>query len=241
MSIALIDGDMVAFRAAFLAENEIMWNDEYWTLHSEPSKMQSEAIRHIEELMDEANCDSVELAFSSKSNFRRDINPLYKSNRKNKRKPLGLSSLIKWMSHEWSSHTIDQLEADDVIGIMASKPNNPYVAVSGDKDFKTIPCKFYDFTRKQFHEITKDEADFAHLCQTLAGDPTDGYSGLKGFGMVTATKYLDKHGATWDTVVDAFTSKGSTESEALLNARMAYILRHGDYNEKTKKIKLWNS
>lgn len=239
--IALIDGDMVAYRAAFLAETEIMWNDQYWTLHSEPSKMQTEAIRHVGELMDEANCDSVELAFSSKKNFRKDLNPLYKSNRKTKRKPLGLGALVEWMSVNWKSYTVDNLEADDVIGIMASKPNNNYIAVSGDKDFKTIPCKFYDFTRKQFHDITKTEADFTHLCQTLAGDPTDGYSGLKGFGMVTAEKYLNKHGATWKSVVDAYTSKGSNETEALLNARMAYILRHGDYTKSTKKIKLWNS
>ena len=241
MSIALIDGDMVAYRAAFLAETEVKWNDQYWTLHSDPSKMQVEAVRHVEELMDHSNCDSVELSFSSKTNFRRELNPLYKSNRKDKRKPLGLGELRDWMTKEWKTHTIKDLEADDVIGILASAPNNNYIAVSGDKDFKTIPCKFYDYTRSQFHDITPEEANFTHLCQTLAGDPTDGYAGLKGFGMITAKKYLDKHGATWKSVVTAYEDKGSNKTEALLNARMAYILRHGDYDHTKQKIKLWNN
>jgi len=54
-------------------------------------------------------------------------------------------------------------------------------------------------------------------------------------------KLLDKHGATWSTVVDAYESKGQTEEEALLNARLSYILRNpNEYNEKEGEIKLWN-
>ena len=33
--------------------------------------------------------------------------------------------------------------------------------------------------------------------------------------------------------------KGYTQAEALQQARVAHILRHGEYNKKTGKVKLW--
>ena len=53
-------------------------------------------------------------------------------------------------------------------------------------------------------------------------------------------KLLDKNGATWRTVVDAYESKGQNEEEALLNARLSYILRSlSEYNEKEGEVRLW--
>ena len=43
----------------------------------------------------------------------------------------------------------------------------------------------------------------------------------------------------WQKVVNTYKSKGFTEEEALLNARMARILRVEDYDFKNKEIKLW--
>jgi DNA polymerase-1 len=38
----------------------------------------------------------------------------------------------------------------------------------------------------------------------------------------------------------AYASKGLTEDDAILQARMARILQDGDYNYATKGIRLWN-
>ena len=84
----------------------------------------------------------------------------------------------------------------------------------------------------------QDAADF-HLVQTLAGDSADGYMGVKGIGEVTARKLMDKKGYTWETVVGAYEKAGMTEDDALLTARLAYILHDKDSNEKTKEITLW--
>ena len=37
----------------------------------------------------------------------------------------------------------------------------------------------------------------------------------------------------------AYEKAGMTEDDALLTARLAYILHDKDYNEKTKEITLW--
>ena len=69
------------------------------------------------------------------------------------------------------------------------------------------------------------------------GDAVDGYAGLKGVGPKTAVKLLDKHGWDWDGVVKIYESKDQTEEDALLNARLAYILRNKDYTNN--EVQLW--
>ena len=73
----------------------------------------------------------------------------------------------------------------------------------------------------------------------MAGDSTDGYGGVPGVGLITAQKLLDKHGESWETVVDVYESKGLTADDALLTARLARILRHNEYDRETQEIKLW--
>ena len=40
-------------------------------------------------------------------------------------------------------------------------------------------------------------------------------------------------------MVKAYEKADMTEEDALLTARLAYILHDKDYNEETKEIKLW--
>ena len=132
------------------------------------------------------------------------------------------------------------MEADGCIGILATIKGSNSIIVSGDKDFKTIPGRFYDFLRNEFYDITQEEADYWHLFQTLIGDTTDNYKGCPGCGAVSAKKLLDSEGATWETIVEAFEKKGLTESDALVQARVARILRASDYDFETKKPILWS-
>tara|TARA_A100001015_G_C15021488_1_gene728216 strand:+ start:2519 stop:2827 length:309 start_codon:yes stop_codon:yes gene_type:complete len=94
--------------------------------------------------------------------------------------------------------------------------------------------------KDELTERDVEEANYNHLLQTLTGDSTDGYAGVRGIGPKTAEKLLTKKGASWKTVVEIYESKGMTEDEALLNARLAYLLRADDYDIKKHKIKaLW--
>lgn len=115
--------------------------------------------------------------------------------------------------------------------------------------------------------ITTEEADRFHLLQTLAGDSTDGYAGVPGVGMKTAEKLLDEGlvlrptqkvisrgprkgetveewvpaeaGKPWEIVRSVYASKGLGEETALLNARVAHLIRHDEYNQETGEFKLW--
>ena len=78
------------------------------------------------------------------------------------------------------------------------------------------------------------------MLQTLTGDPTDGYPGCKGVGPVGATKALQGHPeGHWGAIVALYEKQGLTEADALLNARMAYMLRAHNYDFNTKEITHW--
>lgn len=238
-----IDGDMILYKSAFSAEKEIRWDDDIFTVHSDFSDLKDCYLMTTDCIaetlvIDEEEGDEIVMVFSQRRTFRHDMNPLYKAHRKDKRSPLGINDLREWVCDMWPSLTWENLEADDVLGIIGSSDKDSII-VSGDKDFATVPCTWYNFLKDETRVITEEEADRQHLVQTLAGDATDGYFGVPGIGLKTAEKLLDKWGAEWTTVVSAYEKAGLTEDDALMNARMAFILRDGYYNKTTGEVTLW--
>ena len=102
---------------------------------------------------------------------------------------------------------------------------------------RQIPGSLYNLDEK----LTVNKVDGAkwHLIQTLAGDQTDGYAGAPGVGVKRAETLFDKHGYSWETVVNAFKEKGLGEEIALQNARLAKILTVDDYDFKQRCPILW--
>ena len=112
------------------------------------------------------------------------------------------------------------------------------------KDFKAIPCKLYNPDKPELgvEDITEGAADRHHMFQTLVGDSSDNYKGCPSVGPVKANKILDDcDGAeeTWEAVLKNFDKAGLSSKHALVQARLARILRHGEYDFETRKVKLW--
>ena len=237
MKTLFLDGDMLAYRAAFSNEVETKWEDAVWTLHTDVNASLAYCDDFIESMCKKFSTEDYFVVFSPKTNFRYDLFPAYKGNRKNKRKPLALTELIKQVCKRHTFMMQDNMEADDLIGIMCTQSPETTIALSGDKDFATLPITWYNFLRDELITLTEEEANKNHLIQTLMGDATDGYQGLKGVGPKTAVKLLDKHGWDWEAIVKIYESKDMTEEDALLTARLAYILRKENF--KNGKIILW--
>jgi DNA polymerase-1 len=124
------------------------------------------------------------------------------------------------------------------MGILATSDiiDGEKVIVSEDKDMMTIPGLLW--RSNDMHSITEEQADYYHLYQTLIGDTADGYPGLRGVGDKKATELLKK--PTWETVVTAFEKAGQSEKDALVQARLARILRASDYNFEYGQPILWS-
>lgn len=239
MNTAIIDGDMIVYRAAAGSEHEIKWDDDVFTLHLDLNEARDKVATALDNILRKLNTTQYKMVFSPSKNFRHEICNTYKANRANKRKPLGYRYLVQDIFNKFHGVRFPNVEADDAVGILCTSDDS-CIAVSGDKDFATLPCRWYNFMKDELTERDVEEANYNHLLQTLTGDSTDGYAGVRGIGPKTAEKLLTKKGASWKTVVEIYESKGMTEDEALLNARLAYLLRADDYDIKNHKIKaLW--
>ena len=177
------------------------------------------------------------------------------------------------MLGEYETVRWDNMEADDVMGILATDPtylpDYQKVIVSIDKDMKTIPDTYIYNPDKDYQPWlnSKEDADKWFLSQAIGGDSTDGYPGCCGLSVESAAAFLGdpwfwesydhtfksgpRKGATqekwrkaeprdvWSNVVSLFIKAGQTEEEALVNARVARICRHEDYDQAEGEVKLW--
>ncbi len=240
----LFDADMIIYIACAACEKDIDWGNDLWTLHVDLSEVKDKIDEMvvtygdsaIHKLGYEGEYEYV-MCLSDKVNFRKQILSSYKLNRANKRKPVGYVGALEWVKNNYTCFSIPTLEADDCIGILATQEDNTII-ISGDKDFKTIPGRFYNFISDALYETSEEEANYNHLMQTLVGDTADNYKGCPGVGAVKAKKLLDED-CSWATVVKAFDKAGLSEEEALTQARVAYILRADNYNFADSTINLW--
>jgi DNA polymerase-1 len=231
MTTLLIDADYIVYKCCAAAEYDIDWGDDVIMVGSKFSEAYAAVIRDIDRIKSEFFDANVILFFSDSVNFRKSVAADYKGHR-NRKKPCGYKRVIHKLHEDYKVIRMPQLEADDAMGIHATS-NDDCIIVSPDKDMKQIPGILYDL--KETFTIDKQSGWEWFLIQTLAGDSTDGYSGAPGFGVKTSAKFFADYGYTWDSVVQAFKSKGLTEGDALRNARLAKILTSDDY-DGTKPI-----
>lgn len=234
----LIDGDLYLFRAAIALEREIDWGDDIWSLSTDLNGAKKLFNKMVCDFKEALLIEDVVITLTGSNNFRKDVEPSYKSGRKKSRKPVGYKALVEWAKQTYETILVDCLEADDVMGIMGSMPDTQAIIVSDDKDMKTIPCKLYRPQSNERLDISEAEADKFFLTQTLMGDTTDGYSGCPKIGPKTAEKIL-KSNPTWDAVVNQYQKADLSPDYALTQARLARILRHTEWDDDKMAVKLW--
>lgn len=244
MMTLLIDGDIALYQHSSAVEEPFDWGDDLWTLHADASEAKQRLDYWVQGLMEKLSAKRCIFALTSPDNWRAKVMPSYKAHRKSTRKPVIYPALKEYVRTAYRVYEIPTLEADDVLGLLATKAlpgiRDPLIVVSADKDLKTIPCRLYNPTDGSDRVISESEANYNHLFQTLIGDQTDGYPGCPGIGPKTASRALDEQGSNWSTVCALYRKAGLNEDEALRQARVARILRKGEFSFRTNKVKLWS-
>jgi len=233
----LVDADYIVYKSCAGAEDEIDFGDDVILVVSKFSDAMTNVQRELTKIKNHFMWDTPELVlfFSDSQNFRKKIYPEYKGHR-NRKKPCGYRRVISELQKTYEVIRMPELEADDAMGIYATAhPGN--IIVSPDKDMRQIPGKLFNL--EEVIEVTAEEGMKWHLVQTLAGDQTDGYSGVPGIGIKRAVSLFEENGYTWDTVVKAFADKDLDEEVALTNARLARILTYTDYDQQKHKVIPW--
>ena len=233
----LIDADFTVYKCCAAAESEIDFGDDVIIVTSKFSEAYACVMREIKKIQRHfGSFDDIILFFSSPDNFRKKIQADYKGHR-NRKKPCAYKRVINKLKTEFEVITMPTLEADDAMGIYATKyPGN--IIISPDKDMKQIPGMLYNFEESTL--INPEDGAKWHLVQSAAGDNTDGYAGIPGIGIKRATQMFEEKGWSWKTLLDAFKEKGLSEDVALMNARLAKILTTDDYDHEKGEPVLWN-
>ena len=244
----LIDADLLAYRASAANQRSYDWNgDGNKSIAADEDKAREAVEEEVEKLAERLQADDVIVCLSDDfTSFRKDrIRADYKGNRNSVERPVHLYDIKEWMAETYITERWTSLEADDVMGILATDPSatDQRVIVSADKDMMTVPALLYrpqlDRGQKKppLLDIKPIEAIRFHFWQTIVGDTTDGYSGARGIGKLSpfAQEVLeaDTEEEAWDIVLDAYASKGLTEAHAVEQARLARILHHEDWDGRS--------
>jgi DNA polymerase-1 len=237
----LVDTDILFFKFACRNENIIDWGDGE-SLDIDEDKAIIEFDSFLIDVIEKTECRELMLCMTHDVNFRYSVLPTYKHNRQDKVRP----ELIKTLKeHAWTNYPCKQvkwLEADDVMGILGSKDPNKYVVASTDKDMKTVPCTLFNWDKDEKpRRISIEEADYWFHYQWLTGDSTDGYTGCPKIGPVKAKRLLDDTPREeWvEVILEKYAEKCFSYKEILQQARVARILRYGEYDFKNKEVILW--
>lgn len=245
MSVALLDGDIIAYRASVMAEEDIDWGDgqEGKTVNTKAAIYNAQSMIRTWTKAARAGRAIICLSPRDGLNFRRIINPDYKGGRPDK--PVAYWAVVDWMEDNYKVFRIPGLEADDVLGILATSDRfRGSIIVSIDKDMKTVPAKILNPLKdKRPQTIRPVEADRFWMTQTLTGDPVDGYKGCLNIGPARAAKILEGRrdlGSMWEAVAETYEKAGLSLDYAITQARLARILRRTDYNKEEETITLWH-
>lgn len=176
MTMALIDADIVAFRSAASAENDAL----------EIALLRADKL--MRDILEATSATSYVASLTGADNFRKEINPAYKANRKDKEPPRWLTDVQQFLMREWKAEPTYGFEADDMLGMLQTEET---VICSIDKDLLQIPGKHYNFVKGEFCEVSELEGLRFFYKQALIGDKADNIFGVDKIGPVKAGKLID--------------------------------------------------
>lgn len=220
----IVDGDTMAYRAAYSCQD--------LTIDDAIDKVDDVLLEAIQAVLwdyDETDDSLVKVFLTGKGNFRYDIAKAveYKGNRKSKDRPEFLDGVRKHLIDNWNAEVSENEEADDLVGIWATKAGPETIVISIDKDMLQIPCWHYNPNRKTLRNVSETEGLRFFYSQILTGDNVDNIIGLYGIGPKKAEQLLgpetDKETDLFDRVVEAYS--GDVE-RVIENARLLWLRRY---------------
>lgn len=184
MSLALIDSDFLPFIACY---------DKV----GKSEKSLDECIAYVDNLIQgifkDTKCDSYILALTVGKCFRYKLYPEYKGNRKYKQKLNYFKEVKQHLIDNYGAVFNEELEADDIVNICRNHYTQLGIEsfiVSPDKDLLMLEGSSYNPKTKEWHSVSKLQAEHYFSTSLIVGDAADNAKGLVGFGKAYAEKTL---------------------------------------------------
>ena len=247
---ALIDGDVVCYACGFAAQKTVhdVWTGQEWMefdrvpywadevntyVKAEPLSHCLHTVKQmLHRILRAVEAEDYAIFLTGRANFRLDIDPEYKANRKDAPKPIYLQDIRDYLTKNWQALVVDYMEADDALGLMQADDT---VICTIDKDLDLVPGKHYNWKREEMYEVSDEEASRKFYTQLLMGDRVDNIKGVPGIGIKKAEKILadcecaaEMHDRVLGIYLEKFEEDG--KKEFIKNARLLWI-RQRDQEE----------
>lgn len=199
--ILLIDADSLIFASCYRSKNDINYEffpDNFYTdIKDAINKFDEQYMKIINDLEELYPIEAVVTFNGSKGNFRKQITPTYKANRKKQILPPLLHPMHDYVKEKYQSKFCYGKETDDLVAAYWKRLSEEFgrdqvMIVSIDKDYKQFPCLIYNYHHKHkvILDISESDALYNFYEQMIVGDSADNVNFFKGKGVKFAEKYL---------------------------------------------------
>ena len=217
MTIALIDGDVMAYQACYTRYERTANNVDgvqRIQLDADGKRVPLEFTteedsrylrtcwenfkKNVGLVCDRFYCSEVLIAIKGRDNYRDLLYPEYKLPRVNSDNSGKLAPFVKNIRNlaefELEAVPAHGREADDLLRIWSNEARaagQDFIVFSNDKDLRCIPGKHFivnfDKTKEALIEVSEHDARVNYYTQLLKGDMTDNIPGLPGIGPAKAS------------------------------------------------------
>ncbi len=169
----IFDIDSLVYEACYGAEDFDEASESFWARYSD-----------VEYHMDKryGEVDIIPVGFC-KNNYRKKVDPLYKANRTGTPKPEFFVELIEHIKDNLDVQSRFGIETDDLVAKFLhyyGKDNCVIIAI--DKDYMQFECTIFNYRKRKFIDVSKDEALYNIYEQIVTGDRADNVLVCKGYG-----------------------------------------------------------
>ncbi|QPH88705.1 hypothetical protein [Campylobacter concisus] len=189
----IVDADSLLYEAASVNESTFNFSEDNQAVVLDEEGAKKSLDEAIEKLKDSIRCSKTQLYLTGATNFRYDILPTYKHNRKDLPKPRLLPMLKVYAVDKYGAKITTKIEADDACSIHLSNDPLNNILAHIDKDLNQVEGEHYNWRKDLRYELNYAQGQRVFYTQVLTGDSTDGYGGCKGIGKVKAEEILDEY------------------------------------------------
>lgn len=221
----LIDGDIICYRVGFASQST---DKETGLVEADPLPHALHSTKlYVNQIIEDSGCTEYNIYLTPKTTFRNKVREDYKANRKDKPKPIHIKAIRDYLINTYKAKVVQGIEADDALGLS----QNPYTIIASiDKDLLMCEGKHYNFVKKDFTDVTKEEGTRFFYQQMITGDTSDNILGIRGLGKVKSSKLLkDTARKDWDNmIIDLYIKEFGYEegrNRCVQNSQLLWILQ----------------
>ncbi len=265
--ILALDADILQYEVAFAAE-------AYWKyLHKErgeevtnppPFDIAADMLdARVEEIVEKAGCENVQLFFTGKNNYRHHIAKTQPYKDRESQRPFHYKNVKAYLQSRYEWEQRDWFEADDLLKLVMIRNPGDYTCGSRDKDLHQIPGRHYGWEigkQPEFGPMEISELGFLKMgegktkkligggekffyAQMLLGDPVDNIPGIDGMGPVSTLALLSPIEDVTElqaVVFGVYSQKYGVDAVDRFIETGNLLRMAEEANEDWTKVKLWN-